>query len=94
MENNNPVQTNNNQVQSLNLNNQPMLLKDWILTYLLLLIPIANIVLMFIWAFGKNVNQSKKTFFQAQLIISAVVLLLYILFFGAIIGSILGTRGY
>lgn len=95
MENNNiPVQTNNNHVQSLNLNNQPMTLKDWIITYLLLLIPIANIVLMFIWAFGKDVNQSKKTYFQAQLIILAVVFVLYILFFGAIIGGILGSAGY
>jgi len=95
LENNNiPVQTNNNHVQSLNLNNQPMTLKDWIITYLLLLIPIANIVLMFIWAFGKDVNQSKKTYFQAQLIILAVVFVLYILFFGAIIGGILGSAGY
>ena len=95
MENNNiPVQTSNNHVQSLNLNNQPMTLKDWIITYLLLLIPIANIVLMFIWAFGKDVNQSKKTYFQAQLIILAVVFVLYVLFFGAIIGGILGSAGY
>lgn len=71
-----------------------MTLKDWIITYLLLLIPIANIVLMFIWAFGKDVNQSKKTYFQAQLIILAVVFVLYILFFGAIIGGILGSAGY
>ena len=94
MENNNEVQTSNNQVHRLNLNYQPMLLKDWINTYLLLLIPIVNIVLMFIWAFGKNVNQSKKTFFQAQLIFSAAVLVLYVVFFGTIISSFLGTRGY
>jgi len=53
---------NNNKVQSLNLNNQPMILKDWLITYLLLLIPIVNIVLMFVWAFGNDVNQSKKLF--------------------------------
>lgn len=85
---------NNNQIKVVDVNTQPMLLKDWLITYLLLLIPIANIVLMFFWAFGKDVNQSKKTFFQAQLIIAAVVLVLYILFFGALIGAILGTNGY
>jgi len=85
---------NNNQVQSMNLNNQPMLLKDWLITYLLLLIPIVNIVLMFFWAFGNDVNQSKKTFFQAQLIMLAVGLILYFLFFAALITAILSTGGY
>jgi len=37
-----------------------MTLKDCILTYLLLLIPIANVVLMFVWAFNKDVSRSKK----------------------------------
>ena len=90
MENENIV----NQGQNGDVNSQPMTFKDWILTDLLLLIPIANIVLMFVWAFGKNVNKSKKAFFQAQLIICAVVLVLYIIFFGALIGSLLGSRGY
>ena len=92
--NNNQVQTNNNHIQKVEVNNQAMTLKDWLITYLLLLIPIANVALLFVWAFGKDVNQSKKTYFQAQLIILAVVLVLYILFFGAIIGAMLGTGGY
>ena len=88
------MENNNRQIQNETINNQAMTLKDWIITYLLLLIPVANIVLMFIWAFGKDTNPSKKTYFQAQLIILAVLLVLYILFFGAIIGAILGTSGY
>ena len=40
----------------------------WMITQLLLLIPIANIVLIFVWAFGSDVNPSKKAYFQAQLI--------------------------
>ena len=39
---------------------KPMTIKDWIITNLLMLIPIANIVLVFVWAFGSNVNKSKK----------------------------------
>ena len=88
------MENNNRQIQNETINNQAMTLKDWIITYLLLLIPVANIVLMFIWAFGKDTNPSKRTYFQAQLIILAVLLVLYILFFGAIIGAILGTNGY
>jgi ABC-type multidrug transport system permease subunit len=48
--------------------NEPMTLKDWMLTLLLLMIPIANIILPFVWAFGTGVNKSKKTYFQAYLL--------------------------
>jgi len=82
----------NTQVQVDN-NNQPMLLKDWILTFLLLLIPIANIVLMFVWAFGSDVNRSKKTFFQAYLIVFAVMIVIYIIF-GAMLLALIGSGSY
>ncbi|HWT26980.1 MAG TPA: hypothetical protein VN131_03500, partial [Mobilitalea sp.] len=61
-------------------NNAPMTLKDWIITLLLLCIPIANIVLMFVWAFGSNVNKSKKTYFQAALIMAAIGIVISIFF--------------
>lgn len=83
-----------NQVQNGGVNYQPMALKDWIFTYLLLLIPIANIVLMFVWAFGKDVNPSKKTYFQAMLIMSAVAIVISILFAGAISSIIMNSSGY
>ena len=52
---------NDNQAQNWDVTSKPMSLQDWIYTYLLLLIPIANVVLMFVWAFGSDVNKSKKT---------------------------------
>ncbi|MCB2340123.1 hypothetical protein [Clostridium estertheticum] len=91
------MENNNSQVQNGDINNQPMTFKDWILTDLLLLIPIANLVLMFVWAFGKDVNKSKKAFFQAQLIMCAIGLVIYIIFFATIIASIIAStmnRGY
>lgn len=51
---------------------EPMTLKDWVITFLLLMIPLANIILPFVWAFGENVNKSKKTFFQAYLIFALI----------------------
>lgn len=66
-------------------NNEPMTLKDWVLTLLLLLIPIANLVLCFVWAFGDNVNRSKKTFFQAYLIFMLVYIVLSVIIAIAII---------
>jgi hypothetical protein len=69
----------------------PMTLKDWIVTMLLMLIPIANLILPFMWAFGSDVNPSKKTYFQAMLIMALVGIVFWIvivIFFGAVLYSI------
>lgn len=79
-QNNNPYYNNQRMNRPYDPNSEPMTLKDWIITYLLLMIPIANIVFIFMWAFGSNVNKSKKTFFQAYLIIvlAGIVLSVFI----------------
>ena len=56
-----------------------MTVGNWIVTMLLMLIPIANIVLVFLWAFGSEVNPSKKTYFQAQLIFAIIGIVLSII---------------
>ena len=82
-------------------NSDPMTLKDWMLTYLLLLIPFANLVLPFIWAFGSDVNKSKKSYFQAYLIfiliriaISLIVSFFFISFFLNFIKDIYGQLAF
>lgn len=60
-------------------NNEQMTVGDWIVTYLLMLIPIANLVLLFIWAFGSDTKKSKKTWAKATLIFMAVGIILGIL---------------
>ena len=58
-----------------------MKLTDWIVTWLLMCIPIANIILMFVWAFGKPSEpkfQSRKTMMQAYLLVYAIVLAIVI----------------
>ena len=66
-----------------------MTMGNWLVTCLLMLIPIANIVLMFMWAFGSNVNPSKKSFFRASLIMAAIGIGLSILLGGAIAAFVL-----
>jgi len=68
----------------------PMTVGDWVITWLLLLIPIANIVLVFMWAFGSDVNPSKKTYFQAYLILIAIAIVLSI-FLSIVAGAFLAT---
>ncbi|MGO4548559.1 hypothetical protein AB4Z29_27600 [Paenibacillus sp. 2TAB23] len=50
--------------------------KEWMITTLILIIPIVNIVMMFVWAFGEG-NPTKKNYFKASLIWAAIVLVIY-----------------
>lgn len=79
---------NNNVDFDYDVESEHMTLGNWLVTMLLMIIPIVNIVLMFVWAFGANVNRSKKTFFQAQLIITGISIVLMIIFGAAIFASI------
>jgi len=63
---------------------EPMTVMGWIGTWLLLLIPLANIILPFVWAFGRKTNKSKKSFFQAYLIMVLIGIVLAIVFSTAI----------
>lgn len=56
---------------------KPMTMCNWVETFLLMLIPVVNIILMLGWAFGNSVNKSKKTFFQALLIFTGIGLILW-----------------
>ena len=66
-------------------NNAPvMTVKDWLITYLIMIIPIVNIVFLFIWSFGdKSVNPNKSNWAKATLIILAIALVLQIILFAA-----------
>ncbi len=66
-------------------------LKEWLITMLILCIPIVNIIMPFVWAFGSNTNPSKANFFKAQLIMAVVGIILWFLFLGSFIGSMMGS---
>lgn len=58
---------------------EPMSLKEWLITDLLLMIPCANLILIFVWAFSSNEKKSKSNFFKAQLIFTGCILAFYLL---------------
>lgn len=70
-----------------------MTVGDWIITSLLLAIPIANIVLLFVWAFDSGTNPNKKNFARAALIFAAIAFGLLIIF-GVLIGSFIASLAY
>lgn len=59
---------------------------EWIITFIILAIPLVNIIMLFVWAFSGGVNPSKQNYAKASLIIFAILILLYIIGF-AVIGT-------
>lgn len=60
--------------------NKPVSVVDWIITFVLLAIPIVNLVMLFVWALGASTHPSKKTYAQAVLIVGVVGIVLGVAF--------------
>ncbi|MDF2964072.1 MAG: hypothetical protein K0S39_5807 [Paenibacillus sp.] len=69
-----------------------MTIKDWILTFIVSAIPIVNIIMLFVWAFGDNTNPNKKNYAKASLILAAIFIVLYVVFL-ILFFVILGASG-
>lgn len=63
----------------------PVSLGDWILTLIVLCIPIVNLVMLFVWGFANGTHPSKQNFCRAYLIMMLIGLVIFILF--AIMGG-------
>lgn len=53
--------------------------KDWLVTLLLLSVPLLNLVLMIVWAFDTAGNQSRANYCKATLTLVAISVVLGIL---------------
>ncbi len=58
----------------------PVSLGDWILTLIVLMIPLVNIIMLFVWGFSGGTHPSKQNFCRAQLVLIAIFIVLAILF--------------
>lgn len=77
------MEENNNELQA------PVVsLGEWIVTYILCMIPCVNIIMLFVWGFGGNTNPSKKNYARATLIMTVVFVVLYIILFTVFLGAI------
>lgn len=64
--------------------------KEWMLITLVMLIPIVNIIMMFVWAFGEG-NPTKQNYFKASLLWAAILLVIYAIIFVIIIAAAAST---
>lgn len=71
--------------------NKAMSVGDWIITMIVTAIPFVGFIMLFVWAFGSESNLSKQNWAKAALIFYAILIVLYFLFFAAIIGAMAST---
>ena len=67
-------------------------IKEWLLTNLIMMIPLVNIVMMLVWAFGSNTNPNKANYFKAALILFAILMAIYLVLAVVIFGSIAANQ--
>jgi heme/copper-type cytochrome/quinol oxidase subunit 2 len=58
---------------------------QWFGTFLLMFIPVVNIVLLFIWIFSKKVNRNKRNWALASLFIFVIIIILLIIMYAVFV---------
>ena len=64
-----------NQVQK----NEPVTIKEWIIVFIITAIPLVNIVMLFVWAFGGNANKSIESWAKASLLMFLFTIVLVVI---------------
>ncbi len=59
-----------------------MSLGDWIITMIVLAIPIVGFIMLFVWGFSSSANPNKSNFCKAALIFYLIAIVLFFLFGG------------
>ncbi len=80
----------NETVQSIPVNESPQYtpisLGEWVITTIILAIPIVGFIMLFVWGFGSNTQPSKANWAKATLIMIAVSIVLTFIFLGSLLG--------
>lgn len=71
-------------------NSDVMKTTEWLLTLIILNVPIIGFIMCLIWAFGNNDNYNRRNFCRAYLIIIAIATVLMIVFASTIFTIIYG----
>ncbi|HCM15362.1 MAG TPA: hypothetical protein DHW79_05375 [Candidatus Cloacimonas sp.] len=75
-------------------NQAPVLsIGQWIITLLIMVIPIVNIIMLIVWAVGSTENPNRKNWAIAQLIFMAIGVVIWILLFSTFMGMMSGMMG-
>jgi purine-cytosine permease-like protein len=68
-----------------------MSVKDWLVTSLIMIIPLVGFIMLFVWAFGDGTNPNKANWAKASLLMSVIAIGFSILIFAVVGAAILGA---
>ena len=84
----------NETIQSIPVNDlpqyTPISVGEWVITIIIIAIPIVGFIMLFVWGFGSNTQPSKANWAKATLIMIGISIVLSFLFLGSLLG-IMGT---
>lgn len=66
---------------------------EWVITLIVTGIPVVGLIMLFVWAFGSDQGTSKSNWAKAALIMYAIVIVLGVVFGGAMIAMIAAGAG-
>ena len=75
-----------------NPSNQIISVGEWFLILLVITIPLVNLIVLIIWAFGGSNNLNKVNFAKANLIWLAIIIVLCVLFFSSLMAIMMALR--
>ena len=64
----------------------PISIGEWVITIIIIAIPIVGFIMLFIWGFGSNTQPSKANWAKATLIMIGISIVLSFLFLGSLLG--------
>jgi len=69
---------------------KPVSVGDWMVTILLMAIPLVGFIMLFVWAFGGNTPASKANWAKATLIWMLIGIVLFIALWGTVLSMFSG----
>ena len=64
----------------------PISVGEWVITIIIIAIPIVGFIMLFVWGFGSNTQPSKANWAKATLIMIGISIILSFLFLGSLLG--------
>mgnify|MGYP001211166095 FL=1 len=64
----------------------PISVGEWVITIIIIAIPIIGFIMLFVWGFGSNTQPSKANWAKATLIMIGISIVLSFLFLGSLLG--------
>ena len=64
----------------------PISVGEWVITIIIIAIPIVGFIMLFVWGFGSNTQPSKANWAKAAVIMGGISIVLSFLFLGSLLG--------